>query len=1248
MNINFYSNKNSIFPKKAAAIKLLLTAIILLVFNCFNNVLAQVTITAPSLTLTACTVFPTNSRTLGTIYITENSADDISGSGTLILETPANFEFTNEGTASVTGTEITGLSVSLTNAASITVSFSVASLNELNTLTLSGIQIRGINGASATNNIIRTGGTSIINGDANGTVHAALTSLLSPDLNSSFSPPWICSGAFFNYTPSSSTPNSAFAWTRNAVAGIAEPTNSGYGNPFETLTNISTDPVNVIYNYTVSNNGCTNPAPFSVALTINPAPSLNSSLTPPAICNGTAFNYLPSSSITGTSFAWTRAASAGISNAASSGFGDPGETLFDTTAAPANVNYVYTLSANGCTNPLSYSVAAVINPTPALNSSFTPPAICSGTMFNYSPASGTPGTSFAWTRAAVTGISNLAGNGTGNPNETLINTAVNSINVTYVYTLSADGCINSTSCSVVVTVKPKPVLGSSLTPPSICSGSAFNYTPSSGTPSASFAWSRAVMPGISNAAASGSDNPNEALINTTTAVINAAYVYTISANGCVNPGQNVLVAVNPTPALSSILTPPAICNTTIFSYTPTSATAGASFAWTRAITAGISNAAGNGNGDPNETLTNTTAASINAVYIYSVTANGCTDPSSYSVIVTVIPTVVAAASPLSQTICSGNTFTTNLTSNVYGTVFTWTLTQFMAIGGTANSGTQISDILTSTGAAPGNVIYAVIPTAGTCVGAAVFDTITVKIIPTLSSSLVSPTICSGDNFHYAPASGTTGASFAWTRSIVTGISNTPGSGSGDPNEVLINTTAESVNATYIYTVSANSCTNTTVYNLIVSVNPSPVLSSTLTPPEIFTGNYFSYIPTSVTSGSSFNWTRDAVAGISNTAGSGIDNPNEILINTTGSAINVTYIYTLSANGCTNALAGSVVVTVNSIAVWPGDTDNDSLVNNTDLLSIGLYYSQSGAARASFSDTWQAYPSNNWDSLQTNGQDIKHADCNGDGSIDDNDTMAINLNFNLTHAITPQDNNNNIIAARTTSEMYFVISGSIYNAGDWVDAEVWLGKSDIPVSNLYGIAFNINYDASLVQPGTESITYPSSWLGTPGSDAIKISKIDRPANTAYGAMTRTDHANANGLGKIADFKFQIKTSLTAKDTMYLSFSNYKANDAAGAALAFTEHSDSIALNQTLGINELNIDAGMIISPNPFTSQTTISFTKEIRNASILILDIAGKQVKSFSFSGNQLIFEKGQLDAGLYFVQVVSEKIVIGNKRIVIQ
>ncbi len=115
----------------------------------------------------------------------------------------------------------------------------------------------------------------------------------------------------------------------------------------------------------------------------------------------------------------------------------------------------------------------MVTPAPVLNN-YTPPNICSGSVFSYEPTSPTAGTTFSWTRAAVTGISNPAASGNGNPNEVLVNTTTNPIGVTYEYTLSSNNCKNPITYSVVVVVIPVPDVTVSASPTSVCPGESVN------------------------------------------------------------------------------------------------------------------------------------------------------------------------------------------------------------------------------------------------------------------------------------------------------------------------------------------------------------------------------------------------------------------------------------------------------------------------------------------------------------------------------------------------------------------------------------------------------------------------------------------------------------------------------------------------------------------------------------------------------------------------------------------------------
>jgi hypothetical protein len=325
-------------------------------------------------------------------------------------------------------------------------------------------------------------------------------------------------------------------------------------------------------------------------------------------------------------------------------------------------------------------------------------------------------------------------------------------------------------------------------------------------------------------------------------------------------------------------------------------------------------------------------------------------------------------------------------------------------------------------------------------------------------------------------------------------------------------------------------------------------------------------------------------------------------------------------------------------VWPGDADKNNLVDNNDMLPIGLFYGQTGSPRASISNTWTSYPSMDWGIGQVSGYDIKHVDCNGDGTIDDNDTLAVNLNFSSSHAA-PLISDDPV--RLTSPPMYWLTGSTTYNGGDWVTADLYLGNSSAQVSSLYGIAFDVNYTSSLVQPGTENITYPSSWLANPGVDAIKFNMADPSANTAFGAITRIDHTNASGYGKIASYRFQLKNTIAAPTTLELN-TFYTAVEANGDSVQFNVLPYTISVNPiSTDLQEETLNSVTGIYPNPYVGSTTILVVlSEKSELSIEVYNAVGQMIQtltnepqsagtySYDFSAAKL-----GLDAGVYFVKI---------------
>lgn len=581
-----------------------------------------------------------------------------------------------------------------------------------------------------------------------------------PTLSNSITSFSICDSATFSFAPTSGTSGATFAWDRAAVAGIDAPANSGAGMISEVLDNITTGSPVVTYVITTEANGCSSSA--NVTVTVNPQPVLTSDPNPAAICDSTTFNYTPAGT-PGATFTWTRAAVAGISNGAGFGTGSISEALHNTTTSPVAVTYVYTIDINGCTS--TANVMVVVNPKPTLTSSTTIAPTCDDVMFTYTQTSSIAGTTYAWGRPSVSGIANAAGNGTGNITETLDNTTTLPVTVIYKDTLSAFGCQSVYNLTLVV--NPKATLTSTLTPPSICTNTLFFYIPTTGTPGTTLEWARDHVPGIANDSARAFGNISEVLIDTFDVPVAVPYHYVLTTGACVNT-QTVTVIVNPQPKLSNPTTSIAICDSQIVNFIPTSSAPGATFTWSRAYVPGITQTASAGANNPNEQLVNTTNVNVDAIYVYTITANGCTN--TQNVTATVRPTP-RLSSLTTRIACAGSPFTYSPLSYTPGTTFTWSRSPVGGITPTSNTGSgDISETLYSSSASDVPVIYTYQLNISGCVHN---QNVTVVVTPGPTApaiSTTSPTNVCADT-RYASFSAVTppppGVIYTWSASNAT-------------------------------------------------------------------------------------------------------------------------------------------------------------------------------------------------------------------------------------------------------------------------------------------------------------------------------------------------------------------------------------------------------------------------------------------------------------------------------------------------
>jgi hypothetical protein len=77
------------------------------------------------------------------------------------------------------------------------------------------------------------------------------------------------------------------------------------------------------------------------------------------------------------------------------------------------------------------------------------------------------------------------------------------------------------------------------------------------------------------------------------------------------------------------------------------------------------------------------------------------------------------------------------------------------------------------------------------------------------------------------------------------------------------------------------------------------------------------------------------------------------------------------------------------------------------------------------------------------------------------------------------------------------------------------------------------------------------------------------------------------------------------------------------------------NITTGISMLT-ETGFSLFPNPANTDCTVTFNAPQFNSEAILTDSRGRMVRKIRFSGNKLLLERGDLDAGIYLLNIVNE------------
>ncbi|MFM2226613.1 MAG: hypothetical protein RJA07_2815 [Bacteroidota bacterium] len=448
-----------------------------------------------------------------------------------------------------------------------------------------------------------------------------------------------------------------------------------------------------------------------------------------------------------------------------------------------------------------------------------------------------------------------------------------------------------------------------------------------------------------------------------------------------------------------------------------------------------------------------------------------------------------------------------------------------------------------------------------------------------------------------------------------------------------------------YDTLINQFTCDSIITLNLTLNPLPAVHMTGT----FAHCGDSCMNVTISGSALTSWTWRFAGGISTTSF------NATLLNQTICLKNISpngVIAFIGAdiNGCQNF---DTVLTIQPTdCVWPGDANSDLVADNLDIFPIGLLNGTTGPIRNNASLIWIDQPATPFGTTASGFIiDAKHADCNGDGIIDGNDTTAILQNYGLTHL--RKKSGADLMTLTVGPDTLYQNTTAIIHIG--------LGTAALPIDSVYGVAFSFNVDPTAIDTNSITITAPASWLFNNATDHFQIFKLSKSATRVDVGLVRNNHISKSGFGDVVTVTIDITTgnivgredalaAYNKKYQLHCSVDNVTILKLDGSMISANVVADSsiVLYNKPDGISNVSTqNLSQSIIPNPATNNVSIKLRGYNYNEEkkLILIDATGRLMLQKTFTSNQTTIDISELNQGIYIAKIISEKGISESKLI---
>lgn len=320
------------------------------------------------------------------------------------------------------------------------------------------------------------------------------------------------------------------------------------------------------------------------------------------------------------------------------------------------------------------------------------------------------------------------------------------------------------------------------------------------------------------------------------------------------------------------------------------------------------------------------------------------------------------------------------------------------------------------------------------------------------------------------------------------------------------------------------------------------------------------------------------------------------------------------------------------AVWPGDANNNGIANHVDLLQIGVSWDSLGPARATTTTTWAPQVlSTAWGNSALVNVDRGYSDCNGNGLVEASDIAAIQQNFGLFWTPTEPSDSGTIVTTPAPQLRLSIPSTAFISGLDTLDLEVFLTDGASNVNNMFGLAFTIEYDPTIIDSVLP--TFSGGWLNFDGQSEI-VQRIDTALGRIYVAITRRAMPGVSGTGSLGSLGIVMDDDIRINAFYQLDFkiSFATANYRNGDPFYLGVQGDTLTIETPLAAQPPQLPRVQVF-PSPARNVLYLQ-ADGVEDADLIVRDLQGKVIHQAHYAtmGRHALSVAGWA-AGVYILEI---------------